>query len=280
MKKIALSFALVFLGVSSGYAATDKDTVDFLNKLNGHYYCLMREGLLDFQAGIKCSFFDDYLKQCSAKYGPDDKRVQELKEIKFVLSCSGKNEFSFEAAYAEPSGDPAFDEIVQKMIGVVKGAFQQNIFPWRSNVLEPVFGADDYAKFDLQVEKKDGGFVIYSTGDQPVSEYADNQWRIYEIEAGGKANVQSCKLKYMDTSKGMILSETTSELPQVSTEINAKMEYRSVDGFMMPKRMLVHMKKTGDSGTTNLDVIFEFVDYRIDKGQAETKPTDQTETGF
>jgi hypothetical protein len=280
MRKIALFWMLAFLGVSSGYAATDQDTINFLNKLDSHYYCLMREGLQDFQAGIKCSFFDDYLKQCSVKYGPDDKRVQELEKIQFVLSYPGKDQLSFEATSVEPSGDQAFDEIVEKMIGVVKGAFQQNIYPWRSNVLEPVFGADDFTKFDLQVRKKSDGFIIFATGDQPVSEYADNQWRIYDIEAGGKAAIQSCKLKYVDGPKGMILSETTSEMPQVSTELNAKMEYQSVDGLMMPKRMLVHMKKSGTADTTNLDVVFEFVDYRIDKSPAETKPTDQTETGF
>lgn len=271
MKKIALFGMLVFLGVPSGYAATDKDTIDFLNKLDSHYYCLMREGLQDFQAGIKCSFFDDYLKQCSAKYGPEDKRVRELENIQFVLSYSGKDELSFEANSFEPSGDKDFDAIVEKMIGVVKGAFQQNIYPWRSNVLEPVFGADDFTKFDLQVKKKGDGFIIFATGDQPVSEYADNQWRIYDIEAGGKAAIQSCKLKYVDGPKGMILSETTSEMPQVSTELNTKMEYQSVDGLMIPKRMFVHMKKSGNAGATKFDIVFDFVDYRIDKSQVETK---------
>ncbi len=271
MKKTTLFWVLAFLCVSGGYASTDKDTIEFLNKLDSHYYCLMREGLLDFQAGIKCSFFDDYLKQCTAKYGPDDKRVQELEKIQFVLSYAGKDDLSFEATSVEPSGDPAFDEIVQKMIDVVKGVFQQNIYPWRANVLEPVFGADDFTKYDLQVKRKDGGFIIFATGEQPVTEYADNQWRIYDIEAGDKAAVQSCKLKYADGPTGMILTETTSQMPQVSTEMDSKMEYQLVDGLMMPKAMSVHMKKNGNAGATQFNMVFEFSNYQIDKSQAETQ---------
>ncbi len=271
MKKATLFWILVFLCGSSSYAATDKDTIDFLKKLDSHYYCLTREGLLGFQAGIKCSFFDDYLKKCLAKYGPDDKRVQELEEIQFVLSYAGKDNLSFEATSVEPSGDQAFDAIVQKMIGIVKGAFQQNIYPWRSNVLEPVFGADDFTNYDLQVKPKGDGFIIWATGNQPVTEYADQHWKIYDIEAGDKAAVRSCKLKYVDSPTGMILTETTSQMPQVSTEMDSTMEYQLVDGLMMPKRMTVHMKKNGNAGTTHFDMVFEFVDYRIDKSQAETK---------
>lgn len=271
MKRIALSLVFAFLGVSGSYAATDQATIDYLNQLDSHYYCLTREGLQGFQAGIKCSFFDDYLKQCLAKYGSNDKRVQELENIKFSFSYSSKDELSFEANSFEPSGDRDFDAIVEKMIGVVKGAFQQNIYPWRSNVLEPVFGADDFTKFDLKLTKKDDGTIIYATGDEPVSEFVDDHWRIYDIEGNSKAAVISCKLQYLDNPQGMILSETTSEIPQRSTEVNTKMEYQPVDGFMMPKRMLVHMKKSGADGATNLDVVFDFVDYKIDKSPAVTK---------
>lgn len=271
MKRIALSLVLAFLAVSGGRAATDQSTVDFLNKLNSHYYCLKREGLQDFQVGIKSSIFGDYLKQLSAKYGPNDKRVQELEKIQFVFSYSGKDELSFEANSFEPSGDRDFDAIVEKMISIVKGSFQQNIYPWRANVLEPVFGGDDFAKYDLQVNKKDDGFVIFSNGDEPVSEFVDQQWRIYDIEGNSKASIISCKLQYTDNPKGMILSETASEIPQASTEVNTKMEYQLVDGLMMPKRMLVHMKKSGTAGPTNIDMVFEFLDYKIDKGAAGTK---------
>lgn len=271
MKRIVLALALVFLGASGGHAATSQDTVDFLNKLNGHYYCLTREGLQDFQVGIKSSIFEDYLRQLSAKYGPNDKRVQELEKIRFVFSYSGKDEVSFEANSFEPIGDPDFDAIVEKMIGIVKGAFQQTVYPWRSNVLEPVFGADDFTKYDLRVAKKDDGFVITSAGDEPVTEYVDSQWRIYDIEGNSKATVLSCKLQYADSPKGMILSQTTSEIPQASTEVTTKMEYQSVDGFMMPQKMLVHMKKSGSAGAKDIDMVFEFVDYKIDKGAAGTK---------
>jgi len=271
MKRIVLFLAFIFPSVPASYAGTDQNTIDFLNKLNSHYYCLMREGIRDLQVRIKCSFFDSYLKKCAAKYGPNDKRVQELEKIQFVFSYAGKDELSFDANSFEPSGDKDFDAIVEKMIGVVKGAFQQNIYPWRANVLEPVFGPDDFTKFNLLVKKKDDGYIIYSTGNEPVSEYVDNEWKIYDVEASDKAAIQSCKLQYADNPKGMILSEATSEIPQASTEINTKMEYQSVDGFMMPKRMLVHMKKNGTDGVTNLDVVFEFVDYKIDKGQVKTK---------
>ena len=271
MKRIALFLMLAFLGASSSHATTDQATIDFLNKLDGHYYCLTREGLQGFQAGIRCSVFEDYLKQCSTKYGPGDKRVQELEKIRFSFSYSGKDELSFAVNSFEPSGDGDFDAIVEKMIGVVKGAFQQNIYPWRANVLEPVFGEDDFTRFDLKVKKKDGGYIIYSAGDEPVSEYVDGQWRIYDVEADSEAAIPSCKLQYVDSPKGMILSETTSEIPKRSTEVNTKLEYRAVDGFMMPKRMSVHMKKNGAAGDTDLNVVFDFVDYRINKSRAETK---------
>jgi hypothetical protein len=270
MKRI-ISWIFLFLSLSRGYAATDQATIDFLNKLDGHYYCLAREGLLDFQCEVKCSFLEKYKALCLKKYPPDDKRTQAIVPIKMVLACSINGKLSFDATNFDPNGDGASDENIAKILEVVKGAFNENIEPWRSSVLEPPFGGDDFVKFDLQVKKNNDGFEVFSTGAQPVTEYVDKQWRIFEIQAGSLTAIQDCKFVYTDSPQGMLLSEVDTRLPQKASQEKVWMEYQTMDGLMMPKKMTVHVEATGSGGNNPFDVVFEFRNYQIDKSPEGTK---------
>jgi hypothetical protein len=271
MKKIVLFCALYFSAFSGVYAETDQATIDFLGKLNSHYYCLMREGLKSFQSEVKCSLFENYVKQCSDKYGPTDKRTQSVEKAKFIFSYPAKEEISLDITSYFPCGDPDFDARTAKLMEIVKAAFKENIYPWKGNVLEPVFGADDFKKFNFQIQKKDDGYVVYSTGDRPVTEYIDNQWRIFALAASPEAMIPSCKLQYASNPKGMVLSGVVSELPKNSCEENIKMEYQSVDGFTMPLKMTVSIQKTGASNSNNMAVVFDFANYLINQGPEEKK---------
>ncbi|HTC20241.1 MAG TPA: hypothetical protein VK859_05290, partial [bacterium] len=270
MKKI-ISWVFFFLWGSTVYAATDQAAIDFLNKLDGHYYCLAREGLLDFQCEVKCSLLEDYKVKCLKAFPPGDKRTQAIVPIKMVLTCSTNGKLSFDVTNFDPNGDGILEENVGKILEVVKGAFNENIEPWRSSILEPPFGGDDFVKFDLQIKKNSDGFEVFSTGDQPVTEYVDKQWRIFEIQAGSLTAIQDCKFVYTDSPQGMLLSEVDTRLPQKAIQEKVWMEYQTMDGLVMPKKMTVHVAATGNGGDSPFDVVFEFQNYQIDKSPEETK---------
>jgi hypothetical protein len=268
MKRI-ISWIFLFLSGSAGFAATDQATIDLLNKLDGHYYCLARESLLDFQCEVKCSLLEDYKVKCLKAFPPGDKRTQTIVPIKLLLTYATNGKLSLDVTNFDPNGDGALDENIAKILKVVKGAFNENIEPWRSSVLEPPFGGDDFVKFDLQVKKNNDGFEVLSTGDQPVTEYVDKQWRIFEIQGGSLTAIQDCKLQYIDSPEGMLLSEVDTRLPQKASEEKVWMEYQTMDGLVMPKKMTVHVEATGNGGDSPFDVVFEFRNYQIDKSPEE-----------
>ncbi len=264
MKKIISLGLFVLLFASAGFAATDQATINFLTGLDGHYYCLTREGLSDFQCEVKCSLLDNYKVKCLKTYPPDDKRTQAIVRIKLVLTYSTDGKLSLDVTDFDPNGEGGSDENIAKILEVVKGAFNENIYPWRSSVLEPPFGGDDFVKFDLQVKKNNDGFMVLSTGAQPVTEHVDKQWRIFAIEAGNLATIQACKLQYTDSPQGLLLSEVDTQLPQKASEEDVQMEYQTLDGLVMPQKMTVHAERTGED-SSHFDVVFEFRNYQIDK---------------
>ncbi len=264
MKKI-ISWALFFLSGSAGFAATDQATIDLLNQLDGHYYCLTREGLADFQCEVKCSLLDKYKVACLKNYSPDDKRTQAIVRAKLILTYSTDGKLSLDVSNFDPNGEGAFDENIDKIMAIAKDSFNESIYPWRSSVLDPPFGGDDFEKFDLQVKKNDAGFQVVSTGAQPVTEYVDKQWRITEIQAGSLTAIQDCKFQYADTPQGMILSQVDARLPQKASEEIVQMEYQTMDGLMMPTKMTVRVERTEKVDDTPFEVVFEFRNYQIDK---------------
>jgi hypothetical protein len=270
MKNI-ISWTFLFLSASATFAATDQATIDLLNRLDGHYYCLTREGLLDFQCEVKCSSLEKYKTLLLRKFPPDDKRTQAIVPIKLVLTYNTAGKLSFDVTNFDPNGDAGSDENIAKILDAVKGAFNENIYTWRSSVLEPPFGGDDFVKFDLRVQKNKDGFEVISTGAQPVTEYVDKQWRIFDIQAGSLTAIQDCKLQYTDTPGGMLLSEVDTRLPQKASEEKVWMEYQSIDDLVMPRKMTVHVEATGSGGDSPFDVVFEFRDYQIDKISEEKK---------
>jgi hypothetical protein len=271
MKKIVLFWMFVVLSGSSTFAATDRATIDLLNRLDGHYYCLTREGLLDFQCEVKCSSLEKYKALCLRKFSPDDKRTQAIVPIKLVLTYATDGKLSFDVTNFDPNGDAGSDENIAKILDAVKGAFNENIYTWRTSVLEPPFGGDDFTKFDLQVQKNKDGFEVISTGAQPVTEYVDKQWRIFDIQAGSLTAIQDCKFQYTDTPQGMLLSEVDTRLPQKASEEKVWMEYQTIDSLVMPRKMTVHVEATGNGGDSPFDVVFEFQNYQIDKSSEKTK---------
>ena len=271
MRRVILSGMFVLLSAAAGYAATDQATIDLLNRLDGHYYCLTREGLTDFQCEVKCSSLEKYKTLLLRKFPPGNKRTQAIVPIKLVLTYNTAGKLSFDVTHFDPNGDAGSDENIAKILDAVKGAFNENIYTWRSSVLEPPFGGDDFTKFDLQVKKNKDGFEVISTGAQPVTEYVDKQWRIFEIQAGSLTAIQDCKLQYNDSSKGMLLSEVDTRLPQKASEEKVWMEYQTVDGLVMPKKMTVHVEAIGSGGDSPFDVVFEFRNYQIDKSPEVSK---------
>ncbi len=270
MKKI-IAWMLLFLSGPAGFAATDQATIDLLNQLDGHYYCLTREGLVDFQCEVKCSLLDKYKAACLKNYPPDDKRTQAIVRTKLILTYSTDGKLSLDVSNFDPNGEGAFDENIDKILTIAKESFNEAIYPWRSSVLEPPFGGDDFEKFDLQVRKNDKGFEVISTGAQPVTETVDKQWRITEIQAGSPRATQDCKFEYTDSPQGMILSEVDTLLPQKASEEKVWMEYQTMDDLLMPKKMTVSVERTEKTDDTPFEVIFEFRNYQIDKSREDEK---------
>jgi len=262
MNKIFLSlFFFLFFIVSN--AATDSTTIDFLKKLNQNYYCLTSEGLRDFQCQIKSSLFESYKSAWLTKYGPEDKRSQSIEKVEFQFGFPAAEGFSFEPINYSPSGNVKFDTQTAEVFKHVELILKENLFPWALFTLQPVFDEEALKNRDFKIQKSNGNTFVISSGDEPVTEIFDKQSGIC-FEAGEKATIKSTKSKFITNPKGFLLSESEADFPN-GAKMSLRMESQSIEGFLMPKRLLVQVENIGASHQQNADSAFLFTDYKINQ---------------
>jgi hypothetical protein len=269
MKTIGLSLLFFLFAVTSN-SSTDPKTINSLNQINGHYYCLIREGLRDFQCQIKSSLFETYKSVCLTKYGQKDKRSRSVEKVELLLAYPGKDGFSIEEINYKPSGNKEFDDKTSEVFKHVEIILNENLFPWALFTLEPIFGENDLKRNDIRIQKKDGKLSVILISDRPVTDIFDQEFRTCDMEAGKTAMIKSSKLKFITDPKGLILSESEADLPNGAI-MSFRMESQSIKGFLMPKRLLVQIKNIGKSHQQNADSAFVFTDYQINQSRDKKK---------
>ena len=93
---LSVFFSPVFSG-----AKTELKTVDFLNKINTYYYCLLKNGLKNIRCEVSLTLPDRELNQIRSKYGAELNSGKGIKDFRFNVS-SDLEKKSFEVELISP----------------------------------------------------------------------------------------------------------------------------------------------------------------------------------
>jgi len=263
MKKIIFSFALFFVALTCGAQTTDPAVLETLKKLNSHYYCLTCDGVQNFECTVDSDLFDHLKMLIQKKYGSADARTVALQKSRIRLTFPAKNDFKLDLDY-DPIGDEKFDEGVYQIFKTIEFTFRLGFYPWGSSNLNPFFGGDDFKNHVFKIEKDDKGFSVVSSGDEPVTQLVDNEYRVYEMKTNFRALIRDAKLNYVKGEKGLMVHSVNAEFVGGAT-MDTQIEYKAVGKYWMPSQIKNHKEKFGLTHSSKEDSVFSFGDYKINE---------------
>ena len=259
VKKLFLLFLLLTVG---GWAAPSPQTVDFLQKLNGYYYCLAKEGLRSYQCSLTCSLSPESQKALKAQGVLEPRVWDAMKDLRFKVEDSVGKPISIEGTPAPKTGDASLDTQVEKLdeaiLETLKGFFQV----WKGLVVEVLNDPSDIAQGKLRFRREANGFKVLQ-GDPGAGEVEgtfDMKGKLLEMDMPGENGEVSIKPNFLYTKKGYLFQGLTLATAQAQTAF--ALAYGVQGRYWMPKAMSIRVRLPG-LANEDLDLVFGFKDYQV-----------------
>jgi hypothetical protein len=279
MNKFFGYLAVFFLIPMQLLADTDSKTVDFLNKVNGYYYSLSRDGFKGFQCRVTLTLSDPLINIAKTKYQLDENMIRALQNIEFAVSCDPENPSPVTLVSPEPSGDVKnwihFEE-------VFRNGLQDFMKNWEWLVVGPVFGPKQFAEpllvqnkadgFEVSLDKKITNLVFDFDQKAKLRSFTANKTKLgdkFITGIKGTSLLSSLKPEFISDSKGFVLGGyfyTGGYGINEEYENNRfKINYEIMNRFWLPQKVnwesQCFQKKFNDSFT----MTFNFTDYKINQ---------------
>ena len=229
MKKITLFLMLAFL-TWPAHAGTDQKTIDFLEELNGHYYCLSREGLTSFSAQVSFAFTPAYEKAFPAG-AAKQAFLSAMDQMKFSVSCAANGTPVVTLVPPPSTGNSQLDAAVLKTAQGLSTSVQGYLQCWTEIVLKPLHDQETYNGGCTLQNGSDGFRVLETSPHGTVMEYFDGQANLYASSGTYDNHLITDQSVFSKTAKGLVLSDLTVNMGGVKSAIDY--QYQTVARFLM-----------------------------------------------
>ncbi len=254
MLKKAILLAVLLAGwVAPVQAATDAQTVKFLEQLNLYYYCLMREGLHGFTCNVQLVRSDKLTEQFRAK-GMDEKWLAATHALNYNVSVSPVGEVRVTPGQFTSTGDEKLDAEVQKAQLSSKDEVNGQITIWNEITFKPDSDQETYAR-DCKVTNTADGFIVTESekGSMTTSTY-DKQAKLVNLTgSSGLVNVTTVP-EFWKTAKGYLLSGTRLKVGGVDG--TSQYEYQVIGKYWLLKQITSVMHTPVIEGELSFSLVF------------------------
>jgi len=230
-------------------------------EINKARYAPVQQGLKGFRCEVASSSFDQIKDTYNSKSPATDSENIVLNSIKFYLTYDQykpEDKFSFDSTPFNLTGNAEFDSIVQQAINNVRDLTldprEANgfCFVWSQIINYSFWNAQSkYTK-----EKLPDGYCISYRNEEgdSVKVFSDNNFIISEIiVTDEKGGVTRRKFNFMGLDKSLLLQRYEEDSDNGSREYVVTIDYQEVEGFQMPKLVLIQDTKLGSTQSFKLN---------------------------
>ncbi|HVZ81478.1 MAG TPA: hypothetical protein VHE12_11885 [bacterium] len=245
------------------WAAPNSATVDFLQKLNGYYYCLSREGLKDYRCSLTCSLTPESEKALKAQGILEPRVWGAMRDFHFRVMDAAGSPISIEGSPAAKTGDPSLDGQVEKLEQAILESLRGFFQSWKGLVVEVLNEPADIAQGKIRFHREANGFKVLQ-GDPATGEVEgtfDMKGKLLEMSLPGEDGEVSLKPRFTYTKKGYLFQGLTMTTPQVQQAF--ALAYGVQGRYWLPRAMTARLRLKG-LANTDIELIFGFTDYRVE----------------
>lgn len=234
MKKIVVVLFLTLFTAWPAQAATDQKTIDFLEKINGYYYCLGREGLTSFSSQASFAFTPAYENAFPA-VASKQAFLSAMDQMKFSISCASNGTPVVTLMPPPSTGNSQLDAAVFKTAQGLSTSVQGYLQCWTEMMLKPLHDQQTYAG-GCTVQNGPNGFRVLETSPHGTAmEYFDGQDNLYASSGTYDNNLITDQSAFSKTAKGLVLSSLTVNAGGMKSTVDY--EYQTVERFLMLKKV-------------------------------------------
>lgn len=261
MNRILLVLTFALSTALAAWGAASKSTVDFLQKLNGYYYCLSKEGLKSYHCELSCGLSAASQKELESQGLYEPKLWGALKSFHLSMDDGAGRPLSIVGTQAPKTGDAALDARVDKLNENILEAARTFSQFWKGFVVEPLNDPNDVNQGNLKFQKETNGFkVIQGDASSGMTGSFDMKGKLLELSAQGEAGPTTVKPDFIYSQKGYLLRGISLHGPQV--EQSCRLAYGVQGRYWLPKALTVRVRLPG---LTNADIEldFTFSNYKV-----------------
>ena len=239
------------------------------SEINKAYYAPVQQGLKEFRCEVTSSSFEQIKGTYNLKSPATDLENKVLNSIKFYLtydpSVKYSRRFSFDSTPFDPTGNAEFDSMVQQAINNVRDL---TVDPRESNGFCSIWLNIINCRFweidtKYAIEKLPDGYCIsYKSEEELAKVFTDNNFIISEMIINDEnEGITRRKLDFMSSNQGFLLQRYEEVSDNASRKYVVTIDYQEVEGFQMPKLVLIQDTKLGSTQSFKLN----FLNFEIKK---------------
>jgi hypothetical protein len=230
--------------------AADRDEI--VGKARSSYYSLAEQGLKSFQ----CTVVPDWkgFFAYNFKTLPDEQRMKLISRVQLAATINDKLHAAVMPITADSGEiDKSLDRLVGGLQETISGFYQS----WVPMVVtNPVPAAAE--NFTLE-QKGDEYRVLMKDGASDSEMALTKDYVISMMKVDGKDLHVVMWPKFTRTDKGLLLTSMDSSIDNGAMKVFFDIRYEEVDGFKLPRHVVIKVLTTGQQ------LIFEadFIQYRV-----------------